>query len=133
MLTKIVDFELEHIDIMDMRDHEKSIDIDFTQLKELSVVSKTVFVDGEVMCCWGVLENDGLWQIPSKKIQANSIFYARLALKVIKYLIKDLPNAHSYCLDDELHARWMKFIGLHPNKEKVYDVFGHKYILYEVK
>lgn len=132
MLIEIVDFELEHLDQIDMRDHEASLDYDLSCLKELSTESKTAFVDGKIMSCWGIFDNHGLWQIPSKDVASAGILYARRAAKVIKDLIKDKEGVHSLCLDDDYHARWMIFNGFVRNPETVCEMEGHRYVMYEV-
>lgn len=132
MLTRIVDFEMKHLDMIDMRDLEKSASVPLDQLMELSIEAKTAFVDGEIMCCWGLLENGALWQIPSKRVMDNGMYYARRAIKVIRKLIKD-KDVFSICLNDDLHKRWMRFIGFEPDYNYTYFIDGHEYVLFEVK
>lgn len=132
MSIRIVNFEIEHLEQIDLRDHEATIDYDMAQLKEMSVESKTAFVNDEIICCWGVFDNHGLWQLPSKQIKDNPMMYGRRALKVVREMIRDLDGAHSLCLADDLHDRWMRFLGFKANPEKQYEIQGHNYIMYEV-
>jgi len=95
---------------IDMRDHEKSMDLDYIDILYLSDISKTVVENGEILTIYGMFANDGMWQIPSNLIRDNMFRYVRNCLKPIKELIKG-RDAFSICLDDELHNRWMRFIG----------------------
>jgi hypothetical protein len=130
--VEIVEFEVEHLEQMDMREHEASTSYDLSQLKGMSVESKTAIFDGEIVCCWGVFDDNGIWQIPSIHISKNCLVYAKRAAKVVRELIKDKGDAYSLCLDDELHDRWMRFIGFKKNPDIDYEIDGCKYFRYEV-
>jgi len=132
-LIDIIEFELEHLDLMDMREHEKNCGMDYYELKLASKESKTALWDGEILCCWGLLEDNGMWQIPSKRVAGSGIFYARRAIKVIRKMIGGKPGVYSICLADDSHDRWMRFIGLEPNYDKTYHHNGKDYLMYEVK
>jgi len=93
-----------------MRGHEQSLYTDYKNILYLSNESKTVIEDGEILTIYGIFANNGLWQIPSKAIKDNMFRYARNCQQPIKDLIAG-KEVFSVCLDDELHNRWMKFIG----------------------
>lgn len=117
MIVEIVDFKPEHLEQMVMREHEASMTIDGQPLLKDSIESKTVFVDGEVICCYGIFSNNGLWQIPSVNIMKLPVKYARETIKIVRKLIKGKLGVHSWCVDDEFHKRWMGFIGFQPTED----------------
>lgn len=113
----IRDTILQDFTDIDMRDHEASLGVDYEQILYLSNESKTVVEDGEILTIYGIFANNGLWQVPSKAIKDNMFRYARNCKRPIKDLIGD-KKVFSICQDDELHNRWMKFIGFtKTNKE----------------
>jgi len=123
MIVEIVDFEAGHLDQMDMRDHEAGKEINGESLRISSIESKTVLIDGEILCSYGLFDNHGLWQIPSKNISTITMKYARETIKIVREMIKGKEGVHSVCLDDEFHKRWMKFLGLKPTKQ-TYEIEG---------
>lgn len=133
MKVEIVDFKPEHLDIMDMREHEASMKnfIDGELFLKESIESKTVFVDGIPLTSYGIFDNNGLWQIPSKYIDTIPVKYAKATIKIVRDLIKGREGVHSVCLNDEFHARWMRFLGFIPT-DKTYNINGNECIRYEV-
>ena len=124
--VSVVDFKIEHLEQIEMREHEKELSyMDYSTLKEMSVEAKTVIKDGDIICCYGILENNGLWQIPSIKIQENAGRYARETRNILRDMIKGKAGVHSYCLKDCLHDRWMRFLGFKTDYEDVYTFYGN--------
>ncbi len=106
----IRDAEIADFYNINMRDHEAGMNLSFVELLDLSNESKTVIKDGEILTIYGIFFNNGLWQIPSKAIEDKMFFYARNCQKPIRDMVKG-KNVYSLCLSDDLHDRWMKFIG----------------------
>lgn len=132
MIT-IVDLEKKHLEEIDMRDHEASLDLNIDALFDEMIFGKTAMWDGQILTCWGVCKEGSWWQIPSKNIEKVPNGYAKKAYKVIKEMTKFFPNAYTLCLKDELHERWMKFIGFKPIKtESATYINGKEYVAYEV-
>lgn len=134
--VEIVDFELKHFQIMDMRDHESAFMDDINILPEVSIEAKTAFVDGEIYSTWGIIkEDDGhyLWQIPAKVLTENTMVYARRAVRLIRDMVKRYECSYTFCLDDELHSTWMRFIGFKPNYDNQFEHEGVNYLMYEAK
>ena len=132
MKVEIVDFKPEHLDMMEMREHEASSDIDGQMFFDKSVESKTVFVDGLIITTYGIFANNGLWQIPSKYIDTISMKYARATIKIVRNFIKGRKGVHTVCVNDEFHKRWMKFLGFVKKPENTYNINGNECVLYEV-
>ena len=113
---KIIPFKKEHLECMDMRDHEK----DFVDIEDMSVFEGcaiTGILDGRIISCGGMLiEKYGcayVWQVPSIYVSSVQKSYCRvvkewLDSKIEEYMIHRLE---SVCLNDDLHNRWMLFLG----------------------
>lgn len=129
MKVEIIDFKPEHLDMMDMRAHEASKEIDGQELFKDSIESKTVLIDGVVLTCYGLYKNNGLWQIPSIHIENLPVKYARATIKIVRKLIENRIGVHTICVDDEFHERWMRFLGFQPT-EKRYTIQGCECLLY---
>lgn len=133
MKVEIIDFKPEHFDQMDMRDYEAEFRGELLVLYEASIESKTAFVDGEIYSTWGIIkeaEGHYFWQVPSKLLSANTMIYARRAFFVIRKMIKNYENAYTFCRDDELHAKWMKFIGF-KRGDLTFEDHGKSFVMYE--
>lgn len=126
----------EHLDQVEMREHEAALHanygIDFDQLLQEAVYGEAALWDGKVLACWGTLADGAIWQLPSVHIATVPSAYAKQAIKVVKQMVKSFPNAYTVCLDDELHNRWMKFIGFKRIDESEHFMFGFKYARFEV-
>ena len=131
MKVEILDFKPEHFDLMEMRDHEAAMGINGQFALDQSIESKTVFIDGVILTCYGIFENNGLWQVPSKYIDTIPVKYAKATLKIVKDLIKGRTGVHSVCLNDDFHKRWMRFLGF-VQTDETYIINGNECILYEV-
>jgi hypothetical protein len=102
---------------MEIRDHEKLL----SSGKDLSFleagVAFTGIVDGRVVCCGGVIPtlggNSDIWIIPSVHVAQYTMTFARELRKALFNIRQDLAlsRMQSACLNDELHDRWMSFLG----------------------
>ena len=129
--VETLQFELKHLNEMDMREHEfNTLTPEYRELLTLSDRSETVFLDGVILCCYGIFPDGGMWQVPSNHLKDNMMKYSRATIGVVKDMIKG-KYAYSLCLNDRLHDRWMRFIGFETNGE--IEIIGDKeYLMYEV-
>lgn len=120
---KIVPFKIEHIDLMDIREHELMGVFTLKNLKQrLLAIEKittagTIVYEGRILGVMGSLELwpgvCEVWVIPSTHIKRYSLIFA----KTIKKNLKNIEEVFEYhrvqvtALDDELHARWLTFLG----------------------
>lgn len=143
MTVKLVPFKKEHLDCMDMRAHEASIirsDL-IEGLEQGACV--TGMYDGRIITCGGIIPtsfgNADIWQIPSVYVKDVKIVYCKYIRNWIDKTVNDLAlrRLETLCLDDELHTRWMSFLGFQREGIKRQWVEGQDYALwarlYEVK
>lgn len=134
MKVEIKDFKPEDLNNMDMRDYENKFKSKLSVLCGASIESKTAFVNGEIYCSWGIVKDEYghyFWQISSKLIALNKMTYARRMLTVIRDMIKRYDNPYTFCINDDFHQRWMRFIGFKPNKKQSFEESGQSYLMYE--
>ena len=116
-LTKIIPFKQSHLECMDMREHEQKLikDKDLTMLE--SAIAFTGMVDGRIICCGGVVPlNNGsaeIWLIPSVYVSHVTMTFARELRKTLFSVREDLgvTRLQTACINDDLHDRWMTFLG----------------------
>ena len=137
MNYKLVKFKKEHLEVMDLRPHEETLlkQTDYAQYLEQSV-AVTGIVDGRIVCCGGLNimpgGNADIWLIPSIHVKRH----AKLFVKVLRDWLAEkredfqLSRMQTICLNDELHNRWMKFLGF--EKEGVLKKFCNDtdYVIY---
>lgn len=119
MEIKIVPFKVEHLDVMDMRGHEKQFCSNKQQMKILQDVSIacTGVGDGRILCCGGVTPTlpgvGSIWLIPSEYIQDSIIHFSRNLRDWLFQVREDLAlhRMETDCIDDDLHNRWMEYLG----------------------
>lgn len=116
----IYEFEIGHLDLMDVRDWEARL-IDREQLIRLKEVATlyTVAVGSEIIAVMGhMFRWAGVYEvfiIPSRHI--DSFSYKKAFVKAARELLADLEAAGSLvrlqtsALDDDLHNKWMTSIG----------------------
>lgn len=102
---------------MDIREHEKKL----IAGRDLDVLEKSVaftgIVDGCLICCGGVMPlhngNAEIWLIPSVYVSKITMTFARELRKALFSIRQDLGlvRMQTACLNDELHDRWMTFLG----------------------
>lgn len=134
---KTVPFKIDHLDCMEIREHEKEIlTPSLLEYAAASPESYTVIYDGRVISCFGALILDHykaeLWQIPSIYVQDHVVRYARYGREWLEKLQKQysIRRIDTVSLDDELHRRWMGFLGFENEglKRKYYG--EHDYIMW---
>ena len=120
---RTIAFKKEHIELMDIRDHEmKLLNANPKFLTTLSFLENersalTILHKGIILAILGYIEiSKGVfevWIIPSKYIHENAISFARL-MWYYKNEIFDKFDWHRLqivALDDELHNRWVTYLG----------------------
>lgn len=115
-----IPFELAHFDLVEMRDHEKvTIGTDREKLATLAYhgVCGTLMYDGRILGIIGYCEMwPGVFEVfilPSKYVSKYAIMFARHVRRLLASLEKS-HDAHRFqtsCVADELHDRWMRFMG----------------------
>lgn len=116
-MYRIIPYKKEHIECMDVRAHESHFLNDNTLSGLDNGYAYTGIHSGRVIACFGVIPyhsgNAEIWQIPSVYVQDHIIDYCKYTRKFLKDVADELQlrRMETLCLDDELHTRWMKFLG----------------------
>ena len=96
-----------------------------------SGVAVTGIIDGRVISCGGLIPyhhgNAELWQIPSIYVKENFMIYGKYIKKWLEdqRLIFQIRRMETICLPDELHDKWMSFLGFEcegTKKKWIYDI-----------
>jgi len=129
-VIKKIDFHVEHINMLSPRDYElRTVFNEESFVNRLGMLqgirespdffgdSWTFIVDGRILSCLGFLEIykgvAEIWQIPSIFLERHVFAFS----KAIKQLIENVAKEFKYqrfqttSPDDDLHERWMKFLG----------------------
>ena len=137
MSYRPVPFKKEHLEVMDLRQHEADLlrDTDYAASLE-SGVNCTGLVDGRIICCGGVMVLHGgtanIWLLPSVHIDKATKTFVK-GLREWLFTVREelgLYRMQSACVDDELHNRWMRSLGF--KIEGVLNKFfdGNDYVMY---
>ncbi len=115
--VKLIPFKKEHVEVMDVRDHEKNVLGDGRLLPVLEKsIAVTGITDGRIIACGGVTPfgtgNADIWLIPSIWIPQYAPIFVKHLRKWLFKIREDLAlvRMQSACLDDELHGNWMQFL-----------------------
>lgn len=142
--VETLDFIPEHLRLMDIREHEmqgvmalEDVMDRFQVMAEMSLEAKTfisdgriIFVAGFVQLWPGVVE---CWMVPSIYVKTIRTEFCRILRRYV-YDIMDQYKCHRFqtsAPDDELHARWMRFLGL--EREGLLKKYTHSqqdYVMY---
>lgn len=104
---------------MDIREHERALLSMGEYVQELhrKSIAVTGIVDGRIICCGGIVPyangNSDIWLIPSihvDKVKFNFVRELRGWLFGMRESLA-LNRMQSFCIEDELHTRWMRFLG----------------------
>lgn len=126
-MIKIQPFKIDHLDEMKIKDHEKDLIHNYSDLKsELSNADEAVTImdNGSIVCSMGINGNIA-WLIPSKNIGDREIVVAR----AIKRICKKYKSLKTVCVDNDFYYRWMQFLNFDPIY--YFDLNGSKLCLYE--
>lgn len=117
-MTRLIPFKKEHLEIMDVRDHEKA----FLTIQGLieymeRSVAVTGIIDGRIIGCGGVspfaMGNAEIWLVPSVYVTEHTVEFSKAVRKWLFQIREDLAlnRMQTDCLDDDLHNGWMTFLG----------------------
>lgn len=118
-MIKIVPYKKEHVELMNLREHEHILLQNPNMLEMLEGgIAVTAVADGRVSCAYGInpyLKGVAdIWLLPSIYIESvDGMKLARRAKAWLEEMREDL-NLHrmeTLCLADDLHDRWMTFLG----------------------
>lgn len=139
--TRLIPFDVEHLACMDLRDVELrnffQLDDAIPRLDSMKEIGAawTMIHDGRVLCCGGVVPmmpgTATAWIVPSIWVNDYPRVFAKVVRERLDQLMEDM-NLHrmeTVCLQDELHTRWMGWLGF--EKEGVrrqYDAQKNDYI-----
>lgn len=119
MTRKIIPFKPEHLEVMEMRDHEAKF---FTNHQEHvnalnNGMAQTGMYNGRIICCFGISPYFGtiadIWLIPSIYMKDHAVKVAKGTRVWLDEMRQDL-NLHrmeTVSVNDDLHDRWMTFLG----------------------
>lgn len=113
-----VPFKKEHLEIMAIRNHEDRLLQNANTLACLEgSISFTAVRDGRIVCCYGIVpylrDLADIWLLPSVYAEEHAVEMARESKRFLSEMQKDLGirRMETICLDDDLHNRWMTFLG----------------------
>lgn len=128
-MYKVIHFSPEHLDCMQMREHEAKLCEDREGVAELAKrsVAKTALLDGRIICCWGHVDTyhgtAELWLIPSVYLPKMPLSFYKGVKSHLDAIADGFNRVQTHCIHDNLHNRWMKFLGF--TKEGVLKKFWH--------
>lgn len=136
-MFRVVPFKKEHVDLMNVRPHETTLLSDEALVKlEQGSIAITGVIDGRVISCGGVIPlYNGvaeLWQIPSVYVSEITMRYARYIRRWLEGIREEflLHRMETLCLDDDLHNRWMRFLGFEREGVKRKFINGNDYVMW---
>ena len=118
-MARIIPFKNDHLDVMEIRDHERQILSDESHRAMLSScpISCTGIEGGRIICCGGVIPflsgNAVIWLVPSVYITQYQKTFQKELQKWLFQVREDLAlqRMETECVADELHDRWMTYLG----------------------
>ncbi len=135
MSLRFVPFKAAHLEVMEMRGHELAL-LEQEGLGEIEGLAITGVSDGRIISCGGIIlqpfGNAYIWQIPSIYVKTITMEYA----KFIRHWLMEqadelkLNRMETLCLDDDLHNRWMNFLGFEKEGVKKRWCHGKDYVLW---
>jgi len=136
---KVVPFHREHLNLIDARKQEAEglmpyLNDAFLQVAEGLPHNYSMVEDGKIITCMGLLPMwDGVyevWQIPSIYVEDYIKSYCKNVLGLLDSAAEklDIWRMQTKSPADDLHDRWMKFIGFEcEGTLKKYSRFGKDY------
>lgn len=135
-MIKLIPFKKEHIECMEVREHEKHLlDGELLTIFEQGLAF-TGMIDGRLISCGGLLlkpfGNADIWQIPSVYVKDVKLSYCKVIRKWIEEQAQELAlnRLETISLDDGLHDRWMRFIGFEKEGVKRRYIKGKDYAMW---
>lgn len=134
--VEVFEFHPDHLAVMEVREEEAQGVLSlpdqyerFLMMSKCSIESSTFTYGDKMLFCagyislWpGVIE---CWMVPSKYVHVHKLAFCKLLKEYVNDIIVE-QKCHRFqttAPDDELHARWMKFLGL--KKEGVLEKYTH--------
>ncbi len=134
-MIKIIPFKVEHLDCMEMREHEQGL-IGSEDMKAFEGLSFTGLIDGRIISCGGVViekwGNAYVWQVPSVYVKDVKVSYCKYIRKWLDDIAQEyaLNRFETTCVNDGLHNRWMKFLGFEVEGIKKKYINGQDYVMF---
>lgn len=117
-MIKKVPFKKQHLDLMMLRDHEDRLFANEGIVAALEgSIAEVAIADGIPVCAYGIAPYLGdmaeVWLIPSVYTKDYAVKLARDTREWLEEMHIDLKirRMETLCLDDDLHNRWMAFLG----------------------
>ncbi len=120
---RIIPFQMAHLDLMDIREHELENIFGIKNYKEkiesivLRGTSLTIIVDNIILCAVGVIDiYNGvceIWMLPCKSILQHKLRFAKITKNIIDQLW-ELGYYHRIqvtALADDFHNRYFSWLG----------------------
>ena len=145
--NKIVPFHPEHLNLMEIREHEMenvlSIKNSLERLEALTASGTcgTILYDGKILGVMGIFDMwkgvCEVWVLPSKNIPQHSLVFARVIKKYLKNIIelKHYNRIQVSALNDKLHNRFFEWLGFEletPNGMKNFSFDGSNYNMWSI-
>lgn len=121
---EVVIFHPRHLEVAELREHEREMLMGIgdtkARLDDLMNNSKaagTFMRDGKIITCAGFVELwpgvAELWQLPTIHVTKYVLDYARTLRQYMENVAKTFKyhRLQTACPADDLHDRWMKFLG----------------------
>jgi len=104
---------------MDIREHERSLLAGNNIIRSIqeNSLAFTGIVDGRIIACGGIVPlnngNSEIWLIPSLWVSSVTLTFAREIRRWLDKIRHDfaLNRMQTACMNDDLHNRWMAFLG----------------------
>lgn len=114
-------FDPKHLDEIELREHEAGLMAVYSKemylrLAEESICGTMVY-DKHILCLGGIykLNEDDceVWIIPSVHLPKYGLHVARSTRQMLKQVegISSIRRIQTVAIDDQLHARWLTFLG----------------------
>lgn len=119
---KIIDFHPEHLNLMDVREHEIENVLALKNCKEKlelltdSGVSGTILYDGKILGVMGIFDMwkgvCEVWVLPSNNISQHKLIFARVIKKYLKNILdlKFYKRIQVTALNEKLHNRFFRWL-----------------------
>ncbi len=144
---KIIEFHPEHINLMDIREHETENVLSIKNSRErIAAITEngvcgTILYDGKILGAMGVFDMwervCEVWVLPSKNIPQHGLIFARIIKKYLNNIIdlNHYDRIQVSALNDKLHNRFFKWLGFDletPNGMKYFSYTGCNYNMWSI-
>ena len=135
LIYKIITFEPDHVDCMELHEYERGLVSDKEALIGLASISTgyTVLHNGKIICCGGVCEiKDGaeVWLIPSVYMETMPLSFFKGMKSKLTEILREYNLLKTYSRDTVEINRWMKFTGFYKKEMLKEYINGIDYILW---